>query len=64
MAESKNGSSFTPAAESQEATTATPAKKRTKKAAVKKTAGTVGARGGAGRVKYPKHSILDCIRIP
>lgn len=47
------------------------ARKRAKgKSAAKKrnttTRATAGGslRGGAGRVKYPKHSILDCIRIP
>lgn len=44
------------------------AKKKTtgkKKTASKKaSAGNSSARGGAARVKYPKHSILDCIRIP
>ncbi len=49
----------------------TPTKKQTKKKAVKKKKTAMkkavaggSARGGAGRVKYPKHSILDCIRIP
>jgi hypothetical protein len=52
-------------------TQALPPKKRTrkkaavkKKTATKKAAAGANARGGAGRVKYPKHSILDCIRIP
>jgi hypothetical protein len=41
------------------------AKKKGKKRAKKKANGAPGrARGGAGRVKFPKHSILDCIRIP
>jgi hypothetical protein len=52
--------------------TAHPAKKTTKKKAAskkkktstKKAAAGDSARGGAARVKYPKHSILDCIRIP
>ena len=40
-------------------------KKKGKKRAKKKANGAPGrARGGAGRVKFPKHSILDCIRIP
>lgn len=39
------------------------AKKKGKKPA-KKKASPGRARGGAGRVKFPKHSILDCIRIP
>jgi hypothetical protein len=34
-----------------------------KKKAAKKRAGTNAARG-AGRVKFPKHSIMSCIRIP
>src|SRR4051794_17306122 len=38
--------------------------KRAKKKSTKKAAGTGRARGGAGRVKFPKHSILGCIRIP
>jgi len=37
---------------------------RNKKTERKKAAVGGGARGGAARVKYPKHSILDCIRIP
>lgn len=57
--------------ESEIETPETPAKKQTKKKAIKKkrtaikkpTAGG-SARGGAARVKYPKHSILGCIRIP
>jgi len=41
------------------------AKKKSKKRATKKANGVPGrARGGAGRVKFPKHSILTCIRIP
>jgi hypothetical protein len=40
-------------------------KKKGKKRAKKKANGAPGrARGGAGRVKFPKHSIHDCIRIP
>jgi hypothetical protein len=47
--------------------TARPAKKgkaAKKKKAAKKAAGNGRARGGAGRVKFPKHSIMGCIRIP
>jgi hypothetical protein len=35
-----------------------------KRTAKKKTAAGVSARGGAAQVKYPKDSILECIRIP
>jgi hypothetical protein len=35
-----------------------------KRPATKKAAANAAARGGAARVKYPKDSILDCIRIP
>jgi hypothetical protein len=40
------------------------AKKKGRKKAAKKTAASGRARGGAGRVKFPKHSVLSCIRIP
>src|SRR5580693_6569744 len=39
-------------------------KKGKKKKRARKKVGTGRARGAAGRVKFPKHSILDCIRIP
>lgn len=37
---------------------------RNKKGATKKAAFGVGVRGRSARVKFPKHSILGCIRIP
>jgi hypothetical protein len=57
-------------AEPEAGTPATPAKKSTKKkaaakkkkTATKKTSPRSSARGS--KVKFPKHSILDCIRIP
>lgn len=74
MAESKNGQqpSGTAVLEQEAGAPSTPAKKQTKrkaaarkkKTAAKKFAAGGGARGGAARVKYPKDSILDCIRIP
>lgn len=36
----------------------------TKKTAAKKTSKKPAARGGGARVKFPKHSILGCLRIP
>jgi hypothetical protein len=73
MAKSDKGqqASDTVVLESEVGTTH-PAKKTTrkkaaskkKKTSTKKAAAGDSARGGAARVKYPKHSILDCIRIP
>lgn len=72
MAESNNGQqpSGTGVAEPEAGVSAARAKKRTKKRTAvrmkknttKKTAARGSARGA--RVKYPKHSILDCLRIP
>jgi hypothetical protein len=56
--------SSTSAAEGGQPTSAQKAKKKRGKKAAKKAAGSGRARGGAGRVKFPKHSILGCIRIP
>lgn len=75
MAENNNGQNPSGAAlaDPEVETPATPpakkqAKKKAaakkKKTATKKAAAGGSARGGAGRVKYPKHSILGCIRIP
>lgn len=58
--------------ESEVGSLAAPAKKQTKKkaavgkkkTATKRAATGTGARGRSGRVKYPKHSILACVRIP
>lgn len=61
-----NNDQPTAVAEPEAATPAKAAKKgraARKKKAAKKGAGTNGARG-AGRVKFPKHSIMSCIRIP
>jgi hypothetical protein len=52
------------AAEPEQPTTAEKAKKKGRKKAAKKATGSGRPRGGAGRVKFPKHSILGCIRIP
>jgi hypothetical protein len=40
------------------------AKKGKKRAKKKANSASSRARGSAGRFKFPKHSILDCIRIP
>jgi hypothetical protein len=74
MVENDNGqqSSKTAAPKAEVGSPATPSKKQTKKktpvkkkkTAPKLAAASGGARGGATRVKYPKHSILSCIRIP
>jgi hypothetical protein len=54
----------TPATTAKEQITKKAAVRRKKRTARKKAGAGGGARGGAARVKYPKHSILDCIRIP
>jgi hypothetical protein len=72
MTQSNEGQQSSGTAQTEVSTPATPAKKKAKeKAAVKKRKATTkkaaaggNARGGAGRVKYPKHSILGCIRVP
>jgi hypothetical protein len=74
MAESNDGQqrSSTAALEHGVATAAPTPKGRTarkagargKGIAMKKSGAGGGARGGAAQVKYPKHSILNCIRIP
>jgi hypothetical protein len=74
MAEKDNEQQLSGSAafESEREAPAIPAKKRIKKkpaarkgkAATMKVTAARSTRGGAGRVKYPKHSILDCVRIP
>lgn len=74
MAASNNGQqpSGTAALEAEVETPSTPPTKRAKKKSPvkrrrsprKNAAAGGGTRGGAARVKYPKHSILSCIRIP
>jgi hypothetical protein len=70
MAESNEGQKPSATAEPEVRTPATPAKRKTKKKAAgkKKKGATKKATAGGGargaRVKYPKDSILDCIRIP
>ena len=50
------------ATEPEKLTTTKKSKKKARKKTAKKAVGS--ARGSAGRVKFPKHSILGCIRIP
>lgn len=64
MANDNGQSKSTAAAAEPEQPTPKKAKKKGRKKAAKKAAGSGRARGGAGRVKFPKHSILGCIRIP
>jgi hypothetical protein len=62
-----NNNQTTAVAEPETGTIAKPAKKgkaAKKKRAAKKDTRTGRARGAAGRVKFPKHSIMGCIRIP
>ena len=72
MAQSNEGQQPSGTTEPEVRTSATQAKRKTKKkgavknkkAATKKAASGAGARGGSARVKFPKHSILGCVRIP
>jgi hypothetical protein len=59
-----NGQSKSSASAAESGPRTKKAKKKRGKKAAKKTAGSGRARGAAGRVKFPKHSILGCIRIP
>jgi hypothetical protein len=73
MAESKEGQQSSGAAKTEVKTPETPAKRKAKKKARKKAAKhkkvapkkTPAGGGGRGaKVKYPKDSIFDCLRIP
>lgn len=65
MAEN-NGQSSTTVAEPETSTSANghPKSKRAKKKSSKKAAKKTSGRVGHGPVKFPKHSILGCLRIP